>query len=89
MHRDVDHASGDAGFLDRLDIGGEPLRESDATNGNAGEDEPAQVAIALDDLVRDPPQSTPESFRIENADGAVVVRLVCFFHFLRDLAGSL
>ena len=68
MHRDVDHAGGDAGFLDRLDIGREPPRELDAARGNAGEDERGEIGIALDDFVRDPPQGTPERLRIEDAD---------------------
>ena len=68
MHRDVDHAGGDARFLDRLDIGREALRELNAARGNAGENERAEIAIALDDLVRDPPQRTAERLRIEDAD---------------------
>ncbi len=89
VHRDVDHTGGDTDVFERLDIGGEPLRQFDAARRNAGEDEALEVGIALDDFVRDAAQSTPEGFRIEDAGGVTLVRRFVFFHFLRDLTGSL
>ena len=56
-------------FLDRLDISRDPPRQVDAARRNAGEDERGEIAIALDDFVRDPAQSATQRLRIEDADG--------------------
>ena len=47
-----------------------------------------QIAIALDDFVRDPAQRPAHRFRIEDADRASFFCYAGLTHFLRDLAGS-
>ena len=57
-------------FFNRLDVGRNPSRQFDAARRNPDQDERRQIAIALDDFVRDPAQRAAHRFRIEDADRA-------------------
>jgi hypothetical protein len=88
VHRDIDHAGRNAHFFNCVDVGRNPSRQFDAPRRNPGQDEGRQIAISLDDFVRDPAQRPAHRFRIEDADRASFFCYAGLTHFLRNLSGS-
>jgi hypothetical protein len=69
--------------------GREPTGEFDAAGWYADQRDLAEIAIALDDLVRDAPKRALDSLRIEQKGGVWDRWLDWHDGFLGDLAGSL
>ena len=89
---DVDGAERDLLPAPLLDQRGEPLRERDAAGVDADEREPAEVVVALDDLVRDPRERAPEGLRVQQDLAQECLTAwrsgrACSFRFLSGLAG--
>jgi hypothetical protein len=71
-----------------LDQRREPLRKRDAARVDADEREPAEVVVALDDLVRDPRQRAREALGVQQClDRGAVGDVRAHSHFLSGLSG--
>jgi len=69
MHCDVDHARIDLNLLDLSNKTSDAAGNFIATRWNSGQNNRAQIRIALDDFVRDPPQRTTNRLRVHDRDG--------------------
>src|SRR6202011_6154092 len=69
MHCDVDHARIDLNLLDLSNKTSYAAGNFIATRWNSGQNNRAQIRIALDDFVRDPPQRTTNRLRVHDRDG--------------------
>ena len=69
VHGDVDHARIDLDLLDLSNKASDSAGNFIATRWNSGQNNRAQIRIALDDLVRDPPQRTANRFRVHDREG--------------------
>ena len=65
MERDVDRAERDLLPAPLLDQGRKPLGERDAARVDADEREPAEIVVALDDLVRDARQGPRQGLGVQ------------------------
>jgi len=88
VHRNIDHAGRNAHFFNCLNVGRNPSRQFDTARWNPGQDEGGQIAIALDDFVRDPAQRPVHRFRIEDTDRTSFFCYAGLTHFLCNLSGS-
>ena len=68
---DVDGAELDLIPAPLLDQAGQPLGDRDAAGVNPDQREPAEVVVALDDLVRDPRERALEAFGVQQVLTAV------------------
>ena len=85
---DVDGAELDLLPAPLLDQRGEPLGDRDAAGVDADQREPAEVVVALDDLVRDARERALEALRVQQCLDRMCGRgRACSFHFLSGLSG--
>ena len=73
MHRDVDDAEAGPNAFDRMDVLDDSTRDLNPSRGNTRDDDPREIVISLDNLVRDSPDGLADRLRIHHEKRLLLV----------------